>query len=75
MTTYTDTGLLQGYLDRPSLAKELRCSERTIIRYENLPDGLPSLMLGGRKLYRVEAVRQWIASQERRPNPTRRAGR
>ncbi|MBB4277253.1 transcriptional regulator [Rhizobium mongolense] len=69
----TDTGLLQGYLDREQLARELGCTTRTIHTYENLPDGLPSLMLGGKKLYRVEAVRQWIAGRERRPNPRRAA--
>jgi hypothetical protein len=66
-------GILQGYLDRPSLAEQLRVSERTIARYELLPDGLPSTMLGGRKLYRIEAVMAWIAAREKRPNPRRAA--
>jgi hypothetical protein len=42
--------LLEGYLSRAELAKELSCSERTVARYENLPDGLPSIFIGGRKL-------------------------
>lgn len=67
----SDTGLLQGYLDREQLARELDCTTRTIWNYENLPDGLPSLMLGGKKLYRIESVRLWLAARERRPNPRR----
>lgn len=65
------TGILAGYVDRPTLANELRVAERTIARYENLPNGLPHTTLGGRKLYRVEAVMAWIAAREKRPNPRR----
>lgn len=64
-------GLLEGYIDRDALARELNCSARTIARYELLPDGLPSVSLAGRKLYRIEAVRSWIQKRERRPNPRR----
>lgn len=66
------TGVLQDYLNRSQLAEQLGVCERTIARYEALPDGLPSVKLGGRKLYRIEAVRDWIAAREVRPNPTRR---
>ncbi|MER8648411.1 MULTISPECIES: hypothetical protein [unclassified Mesorhizobium] len=65
--------LLNGYLDRASLADALKCSERTVARYENQPDGIPSLMVGGRKLYRLVAVREWLDRRERRPNPRRAA--
>jgi phage terminase Nu1 subunit (DNA packaging protein) len=71
MTTRTDTGLLDGFIDRATLADQLGCTARTIIRYENQPDGLPNLMLGGRKLYRIEAVKAWLANRERKPNPRR----
>lgn len=64
--------LLEGYLDRATLAAQLNVSERTLIRYEGERDGLPSLMLGGRRLYRLEAVRQWLQRRERTPNPSRR---
>lgn len=70
MTEQND--LLAGYVDRPTLAQMLRCSERTIARYEELPDGLPSLSLGGRRLYRVTHVQKWIEQRERHPNPRRR---
>ena len=75
MTTTNDRpqNLLAGYVDRSTLAEMLECSERTVARYEDLPDGLPSLTLGGRRLYRLAAVKAWIESRERRPNPRRRA--
>ena len=69
----SDVGIMEAYLDRASLAGELRCSERTIARYENLPDGLPSTIIAGRKFYRVVAVREWLNRRERHPNKRRRA--
>jgi hypothetical protein len=66
--------LLDGYLTRKQLAQALAVCERSIARAENQPDGLPSLMIGGRKLYRIDAVRQWLARRERIPNPTRHGG-
>ena len=65
--------LLNDYLDRASLAKALNCSPRTVARYENLPDGIPALMVGSRKLYRLAAIREWLERRERRPNPRRAA--
>ena len=69
----SDTGILANYLDRASLAAELKCAERTIARYESEPDGLPSVMIAGRRYYRREAVLEFIAKRERRPNPRRAA--
>ncbi len=63
--------LLENYLDRGSLARQLGVSERTVCRYENQPDGLPSLLLGGKRLYRLDSVRAWLERRERKPNPTR----
>lgn len=71
MNSRNETELLNGYIDRATLAEQLGCTARTIIRYENQPDGLPNLMLGGRKLYRIEAVRAWLSNRERKPNPRR----
>jgi hypothetical protein len=67
------TGILQGYVDRATLATELNVSPRTIARYEALPGGLPSVVLGGRKLYRIDSVTKWVEARERRPNPRRAA--
>ena len=64
--------LLENYLNRGSLARQLGVSERTVFRYENQPDGLPSLLIGGRRMYRLDSVRAWLERRERKPNPTRR---
>ena len=64
-------GILSDYIDRADLARQLRCTEKTLWRYENMPNGLPSLTIGGRKFYRIEAVREWIAKRERKPNQRR----
>lgn len=66
--------ILADYIDRDALASELRCSTRTIARYEALADGLPSVLIGGRKYYRVTAVKAWLTTRERRPNPRRSNG-
>ncbi len=65
--------LLAGYISRAELAQSLCLNERTIYRYENQPDGLPCMVLGGRKLYKLETVRKWIEGREKRPNPRRQA--
>ena len=65
------TNVLEGYVDRPALAQQLGVSWRTIHRYENQPDGLPSLMIGGRRMYKLDSVRAWLERRERKPNPTR----
>lgn len=64
--------LLDDYLNRDQLAHELKVNPRTVMRWQNLPDGLPYLELGGRILYRRQSVMDWIASKERRPNARRR---
>jgi phage terminase Nu1 subunit (DNA packaging protein) len=66
--------LIADYVDRASLAEALKVSPRTISRYENQPDGLPSLLIGGRKHYRMESVRKWLDRREQHPNRRRRAG-
>jgi len=66
-------GVLAGYVDRPELTRQLRCTDRTIHRYENQPDGLPCLIVGGRKYYRIDAVKAWLAKREQRRNPRRRS--
>jgi len=63
--------LLADYVDRPTLARGLRCSERTLARYEGQPNGLPSTTIAGRKYYKVARVMDWLAKREQRPNPRR----
>lgn len=64
--------LIADYVDRASLAEALKVSPRTLSRYESQPDGLPSVMIGGRKCYRLESVRKWLERRERHPNKRRK---
>ena len=65
--------ILVDYVDRPTLAAALNVSLRTIARYECQANGLPSVMLGGRKLYRLESVHKWIEARETHPHRRRKA--
>ena len=65
--------LLDGYLTRDQLAGELNVTTRTLWRWQNEPDGLPYTRIGNQLFYRVESVRNWIASRETKPNPRRRS--
>ena len=67
--------LLAGFATRAEIARQFDTCERTVARYENEPDGLPSVLIGGRKYYRFDAVREWLARRERRPNPRRAAAK
>ena len=64
-------GLLEGYATRAELAAEWNCHERTVARYENMPNGLPSVTIAGRKLYRIEDARRFMESRIRHPQPVR----
>jgi hypothetical protein len=66
---YLDT----EYPDRDTLAKLWKASTRTIANYESLPDGLPSLRLGGKARYPMKDAIAWLESRVTRPNPRRRA--
>ena len=63
--------LLDRYVNRHELAAQLGVSWRTICRYEDERDGLPSLRIGRRKMYNLESVRAWLERRERSRNPTR----
>lgn len=65
------TTLLQDYLTRDEVAAELRVATRTIARWQNQPDGIPYIEMGGRILYRRQSILAWIESRERRPNQRR----
>jgi hypothetical protein len=54
--------LLSDYADRPTLAQQWGTSVRTIANYE--AEGLPSLMLGGRKLYNIVSAMNWLKGRE-----------
>lgn len=55
------------------LAEQWHCTTRTLRRYENEPNGLPAVMLAGRKWRPVKACQEWLAKRIRRPNPRRAA--
>ena len=54
-------------------AKGWKCTARTLRRYEHEPDGLPYVIVGGRKYRPVNACAEWLARRMRRPNPKRAA--
>ena len=53
-----DTGLLEGWLDRTDLARELTLSVDTLQRWETRRIGPPCVRVGRKVLYRMEAVRE-----------------
>lgn len=57
------TGLLADYLSRDALARELNITVRTLARWHWQRIGPPSVMLGGRRLYRRADVARWIEQQ------------
>ena len=67
------TGILSDAFDRPSLAKELDCSERTIARYEGEADGLEYFVIAGRHYYWRASVLSFLQKRRRKPNPRRAA--
>lgn len=63
--------VLEGYVDKLALSEALDVVPRTIDRWRNQPDGIPYTTAGSRVLFRVQSVRDWLASREKRPNPRR----
>ena len=51
------------------LAKQWNCTTRTLRRYESEANGLPFVVVGGRKYRLVMASAEWLARRVRRPNP------
>ena len=60
--------LLDDYIHWKDAAAECRCHPRTLSRLEQQPDGLPSVIIAGRKYYPIAALREFIARRIRRPN-------
>jgi hypothetical protein len=67
------TGLFDDYQTRAEIAAEFGVSERTIIRWQTLPDGLPFTEIGHQKLYHKPTTLAWLKRREKHPNPRRRA--
>ncbi len=59
--------ILDGFLRREELAKELGCSARTIDRWHALREGPPRVQVGRTILYNIQSVRDWLRSREQQP--------
>ena len=64
----SNPNLLEGFLTREQLATALGKSVRTLDRWEVLRMGPPRVILGKTILFRIEAVRDWLASIEQPPH-------
>jgi len=67
-----DSIVLDGFLRREELARQLGVSSRTIDRWQSLRVGPPRLRCGRTILYNTESVREWLRSQEEQPSMARR---
>jgi predicted DNA-binding transcriptional regulator AlpA len=57
--------ILEGFLRREELAKQLNLSPRTIDRWQASREGPPRVHVGRTILYNVQSVREWLQSRER----------
>jgi excisionase family DNA binding protein len=70
-----NSSLLENYLSRDELARELGRSTRTITRMTFQVGGIPHIQLGNRVLYRRDSVLAWLVARETVPQPQRTRGR
>lgn len=59
-------GLLDDWMSREELARELMLSVDTLARWETRRIGPPCVRVGRRVLYRRGAVQEWLRQQEER---------
>ncbi len=71
----TMPAVLDGYIDRPTLAGQLKKSERTLERWERERIGPPITRIGKTVFYRLEALYAWLREQEQKPLRTSRGVR
>lgn len=64
--------LLDGWLTRAEVAKELGLSTDTLARWATRREGPPCVRIGRKILYRAEAFREWLL--EREPAPLTNGG-
>ncbi len=57
--------LLDGYLTKSQLAKELGRHPRTIDRWIRLGKMAPETVLGRQRLFKRSSVEKWLAARER----------
>jgi hypothetical protein len=68
----TGNDILAGYVEQDEFARNHRISSRTVARYRNRPDGLPSVNFGGKVFIPIDEAAAWLKNQVRRPNQRRR---
>ena len=54
--------LINNYTDRHTLADAFGVCARTVASYEK--QGLPSIMIGGRKMYPIDGIAAFLKSRE-----------
>ena len=62
----TMPAVLDGYIDRPTLAKQINKSIRTLERWERERIGPPITRIGQTVFYRLEALSAWLRSREQK---------
>jgi hypothetical protein len=72
-TAQTGADILSGYAGQEEFAKSNRISARTVARYRNQANGLPSVTFGGRIFIPIDEASAWLRAQVRRPNQRRAA--
>lgn len=66
--------LLQGYLEKSEFAQQFhKISTRTLDRWERQGIGPPRIKVGKKIFYRIDGVRDWLASHEQGHRRTRGA--
>ena len=55
------------------LAEAWQTTTRTLRRYDNWPNGLPYVLVSGRKWRPVRACGEWLSARIIHPNPKRAA--
>lgn len=68
-----EPALLEEWLNRADLARELALSIDTLQRWETRRVGPPCVRVGRKVLYRKDAVREWLRDQEARKTGQHRA--
>ena len=67
----TTTEILDEYIAKKDLARQLKKSERTLDRWDALRIGPPRTLIGQSVFYYIPDVRAWLAAQ-REDRPQRR---
>jgi hypothetical protein len=66
MSDQTNSRLLDGYVTETELARELKRSERTLIRWRVKREGPPVTFVGRTPMYRLDSAIAWLKSRETR---------